>query len=135
VVFTGADGELHTLDEFKGRLVLLNLWAPWCAPCVKELPALAALQKALPRDRFAVVAVDVGRDTMTEAGAFLADHGARTLPAYLDSNTGLFRAFGAYGLPLSILIDAKGREIARAEGPADWSAPESVRYLKRLAER
>ena len=67
--------------------------------------------------------------------AFLAEHGARALPAYLDSNTSLFRSFGAYGLPLSILIDAKGREIARAEGPADWSAPESVRYLKRLATR
>ena len=77
VVFAGADGKLHTLDEFKGRLVLLNLWAPWCAPCVKELPALAALQKALPRDRFAVVAVDVGRDTVAEAGSFLAGHNAR----------------------------------------------------------
>ncbi|HEY0282518.1 MAG TPA: TlpA disulfide reductase family protein [Rhizomicrobium sp.] len=133
VVFAGADGRLHTLAEFKGRLVLLNLWAPWCAPCVKELPALAALQKALPRDRFAVVAVDVGRDTLAEAGAFLAEHDARALTAYLDSNTSLFRIFGAYGLPLSILIDAEGREIGRVEGPADWSAPDSVRYLKRLA--
>jgi thiol-disulfide isomerase/thioredoxin len=135
VVFAGADGKLHTLDEFKGRLVLLNLWAPWCAPCVKELPALAALQKALPRDRFAVVAVDVGRDSLAETGGFLAGHGAGALPAYLDSNTSLFRAFGAYGLPLSILIDAKGREIARAEGPADWSSPDSVRYMKQLAGR
>jgi thiol-disulfide isomerase/thioredoxin len=135
VVFAGADGKLHTLGEFKGRLVLLNLWAPWCAPCVKELPALAALQKALPQDRFAVVAVDVGRDTLAETGGFLTGHGAGVLHAYLDSNTSLFRAFGAYGLPLSILFDAKGREIARAEGPADWSAPESVRYLKKLAGR
>jgi thiol-disulfide isomerase/thioredoxin len=135
VVFAGVDGKLHTLAEFKGRLVLLNLWAPWCAPCVKELPALAALQKALPQERFAVVAVDVGRDTVAEAGSFLAGHNARSLPAYLDSNTSLFRAFGAYGLPLSVLIDAQGREIARAEGPADWSAPDSVRYLRRLAGR
>ena len=134
-VFSGADGKLHSLGEFKGRLVLLNLWAPWCAPCVKELPALAALQKAIPQERFAVVAVDVGRDTPQEAGGFLASHGAGALHTYLDSNTSLFRAFGAYGLPLSVLIDAKGREIARAEGPADWSAPESVRYLKRLAGR
>jgi len=135
VVFSGADGKLHSLGEFKGRVVLLNLWAPWCAPCVKELPALAALQKAVPEERFAVVAVDVGRDTVPEAGSFLASHGAGALHTYLDSNTSLFRAFGAYGLPLSVLIDAKGREIARAEGPADWSAPESVSYLKWLAER
>ena len=84
VVFAGADGKLHTLDEFKGRLVLLNLWAPWCAPCVKELPALAALQKALPQDRFAVVAVDVSRDLLEEAGGFLAAHDARALHAYLE---------------------------------------------------
>ena len=64
-----------------------------------------------------------------------AGHGAGALPAYLDSNTSLFRAFGAYGLPLSILIDAKGREIGRAEGPADWSAPESVAISKWLAGR
>ena len=135
MVFAGVDGKLHTLDEFKGRLVLLNLWAPWCAPCVKELPALAALQKAVPKGRFAVVAVDVGRDTPEEADGFLAAHNARALNAYLDSSTSLLRAFGAYGLPLSVLIDAKGREIARAEGPVDWSAPASVRYLKSLAER
>ncbi len=135
VVFADVHGNLHTLGEFKGRLVLLNLWAPWCAPCVKELPALAALQQALPKDRFAVVAVDVGRDTPEEAGGFLAAHEARALPAYLDSNTSLFRAFGAYGLPLSVLIDAKGHEIARAEGPVDWSAPQSMSYLKWLAER
>ena len=135
VVFADVHGKLHTLGEFKGRLVLLNLWAPWCAPCVKELPALAALQQALPKDRFAVVAVDVGRNTPEEAGEFLAAHEARALDAYLDSNTSLFRTFGAYGLPLSVLIDAEGREIARAEGPADWAAPDSIRYLKRLAER
>jgi thiol-disulfide isomerase/thioredoxin len=132
VVFADVHGKMHTLGEFKGRLVLLNLWAPWCGPCVKELPALAALQQALPKDRFAVVTVDVGRDTPEEAGRFLTTHNARALPAYLDSSTSLFRTFGAYGLPLSVLIDAKGREIARAEGPADWSAPQSVRYLKRL---
>ncbi len=135
VVFEGMDGAIHSLAEFKGKLVLLNLWAPWCAPCVKELPALAALQRLLPKERFTVVAVDVGRDTPPEAAAFLAAHGATALPAYRDSNSSTFRAFGAFGLPVSILIDAKGREIARALGPADWSAPDSVRYLRQLAER
>ena len=135
VVFSAADGKLHSLGEFKGRVVLLNLWAPWCAPCVKELPALAALQKAVPEERLAVVAVDVGRDTPAEAASFLAAHGAGILHTYLDSNTSLFRAFGAYGLPLTVLIDGQGREIARAEGPADWSSPDSVKYLKWLSGR
>jgi len=136
VAFTGVDGARHTLGEFRGRLVLLNLWAPWCAPCVKELPALAALQSALPPDRFAVVAVDVGhRDTPAVAGDFLKQHGAGSLKAYTDSNAAMLRAFGAYGLPVSILIDKQGRQIGRALGPAEWSAPQSVAYLTWLSER
>jgi thiol-disulfide isomerase/thioredoxin len=135
VVFTGEDGKLHALAEFRGRVVLVNLWAPWCGPCVKELPALAALQKALPREHFAVVTVDVGRDSQAEAREFLKSHGAGTLPANLDANAALLRAFGGYGLPMSILIGKDGNEIARAEGAPDWSAPESVSYLKWLAEK
>jgi thiol-disulfide isomerase/thioredoxin len=135
VVFTGEDGKLHNLAEFKGRVVLVNLWAPWCGPCVKELPALAALQKALPDGKFTVVAVDVGRDSQAEAREFLNSHGAAGLHAYLDSNAALLRAFGGYGLPMSILIGKDGNEIARAEGAPDWSAPESVSYLKWLSSR
>jgi thiol-disulfide isomerase/thioredoxin len=135
VVFEGTDGKLHGTDAFKGKLVLFNLWAPWCAPCVKELPALAALEKALPEDRFAVVAVDVGRDSAADAQAFLASHGAGALTAYHDANESVFRAYGAYGLPMSLLVDAKGQEIARSLGPADWAAPDSIAYLKYLAAR
>jgi thiol-disulfide isomerase/thioredoxin len=135
VVFTGEDGKLHNLAEFKGRLVLVNLWAPWCGPCVKELPALAALQKALPGGHFAVVTVDVGRDSQAEARDFLKSRGAGALPANLDANAALLRAFGGYGLPMSILIGKDGNEIARAEGAPDWSAPESVSYLKWLSSR
>lgn len=134
VVFADAGGKLHNLGEFRGKTVLLNLWAEWCAPCVKELPALAALQSQMPAGRFVVVPVNVGR----EGGAgqdFFKAHGAGGLKGYIDSNTSLFRSFGAYGLPMSVLIDRQGREIARAEGAADWSAPDSVAYLKRLAER
>jgi thiol-disulfide isomerase/thioredoxin len=133
-VFSGEDGKLHSLAEFKGRLVLVNLWAPWCGPCVKELPALASLQKALPGGHFAVVTVDVSRDSQAGARDFLKSHGAGTLPANVDANAALLRAFGGYGLPMSILIDKDGNEIARAEGAPDWSAPESVSYLKWLAE-
>jgi thiol-disulfide isomerase/thioredoxin len=135
VVFAGAGGTLHNLGEFKGKLVLLNLWAPWCGPCVKELPALAALEKALPGERFTVVAVDVGREGQGEAAAFLKAHGAGVLGAYVDSNASLYRAFGGYGLPVSVLIDAEGNEIARAEGPAEWSDPEAVAWIKAMAER
>lgn len=135
VVFTGAGGRIVNLHDFKGRYVLLNLWAPWCGPCVKELPALAALAKALPADRFVVVPVDVGREGQADAQEFMAGHGAGTLQTYVDSNVALMRSFGVYGLPLTILIDPEGNEIARADMPPDWAHPESVAYLRQLISR
>jgi len=132
VAFEGPGGKRLTLGEFRGRYVLLNLWATWCAPCVRELPALAALEQRVPQGRLSVVAVDVGRGTISDAAQFLKSHGAEKLDVYVDPDIALMRAFGAYGLPLSVLIDPEGREIARAVGPADWSAKDSVRYFERL---
>jgi thiol-disulfide isomerase/thioredoxin len=132
VAFSDASGGLHTLAAFKGRYVLLNLWATWCAPCVKELPALARLQAALPTARLTVITVNVGRASAADTAAFLKAHDAASLPVYLDSNIALIRAFGAAGLPLSVLIDRQGREVARASGPADWDAKSSIAYFKAL---
>lgn len=133
VAFTGADGKRHAISAFKGRYVLLNLWAVWCAPCVKELPALAKLQAGAPG--LAVVPVDVARGTPKDAASFLKEHGAASLPAYIDTDLALMRTFGAYGLPLTILIDDKGREVARAVGPCEWDAPESIAYFKALTAK
>ena len=135
VAFTGIDGAHHTLAEFKGHYVLLNLWAPWCAPCVKELPALARLQAAVPKGRLEVVPVDVARGTPADAASFLKAHGAARLPAFIDADLGMMRVFGAYGLPLTVLIDDKGREVARAVGPADWDAPDAIDYFKALTSK
>ena len=132
VAFADAAGGLHTLAAFKGRYVLLNLWATWCGPCVKELPALARLQAALPRARLTVVTVNVGRASAADTKAFLKAHDAASLPVYLDSNIALIRAFGAAGLPLSVLIDPEGREVARASGPADWDDAAAIAYFKAL---
>ena len=132
VAFSDAAGRLHTLAAFKGRYVLLNLWVTWCAPCVKELPALARLQAALPRARLLVVTVNVGRASAADTEAFLKAHDSASLPVYLDSNIALIRAFGAAGLPLSVLIDRQGREVARASGPADWDDKSAIAYFKAL---
>ncbi|MGZ5934959.1 MAG: TlpA disulfide reductase family protein, partial [Rhizomicrobium sp.] len=132
VAFTDGGGTLRPLAGFKGRYVLLNLWAPWCAPCVKELPSLARLRAAVPKDRFNVIAVDVGRGTPADARSFLDAHGAKALDTYVDSNLALLRAFGAFGLPLTVLIDPQGREIGRALGPAAWDTPESIDYFRAL---
>jgi len=135
VAFMGGDGRTHTLKEFRGRYILLNLWAVWCAPCVKELPALAKLQSALPPGKMEVVAVDVARGTPKDAADFLKSHSATALTPYIDPNLTLMRAFGAYGLPMTVLIDDKGNQVAHAMGPAEWDAPESIDYFKALSAK
>jgi thiol-disulfide isomerase/thioredoxin len=132
VAFSDAGGNRIALSQLRGRYVLLNLWAPWCAPCVRELPALARLQSSLPHDRFSVIAVDVGRGTASEARSFLDAHGSKALATYVDSNLALLRAFGAFGLPLTILVDPRGREIGRALGAATWDSPEALDYFRAL---
>jgi thiol-disulfide isomerase/thioredoxin len=132
VAIGDAAGARVSLASFKGRYVLLNLWAPWCAPCVKELPALARLKAAVPKDRLSVIAVDVGRGTAADARSFLDGHDAKALDTYVDSNIAVLTAFGAYGLPLTVLIDPQGREVGRAVGPAQWDSPEAIAWFKTL---
>lgn len=133
VAIADASGARLSLGSFKGKYVLLNLWATWCGPCVKELPALAKLKSAAAGANFAVVAVDVGRNTTGEARAFLDTHDAKALDTYVDSNIALLRAFNAFGLPLTVLIDPQGREIGRAVGPAQWDSKDAIEYFKALA--
>jgi thiol-disulfide isomerase/thioredoxin len=130
VGFSQAGGKRDALASFQGHFVLLNLWATWCGPCVGELPQLAKLSSAFPG--LTVVAVNVGRDNAAETAAFLKSHGAAKLAVYVDSDSALLRAFETSGLPLSVLLDPKGREIARAVGPCEWGTAASVAYLRAL---
>lgn len=131
VTFTDTSGHMHNLREFRGHYVLLNLWATWCAPCVRELPSLSRLQEKAGTKTVEVVPVNVGRGTATETAAFLKRHHAN-LPVYLDTKSAFLRAFGAFGLPLTVLIDPQGREIARASGAVVWDAKDSISYFRVL---
>ena len=122
------------LASLMGQPVLLNLWASWCAPCVKELPALARLQHVMG-SRIKVLAVDVGRDQARDAQAFLEGHQARELQVFLDPDRSAMRALQATGLPLSVLFDADGHEIARALGAVDWDSPAGLAWFEQLANR
>ncbi len=127
--FIDQTGTRHALEAFRGRYVLLNLWATWCGPCVNELPSLARLAKFAPGLK--VLAVD-WREKPAAVDAFLKSHDAGSLPTLVDDTGAMMRGVGAYGLPMTVLIDPKGNIIAKAAGPADWGTPESVDYFKKI---
>ena len=126
VEFIDADGETVTIADFAGTPVLLNLWASWCAPCVKELPTLAALDRA-----GAVQVLAVSQDSGPHASvrAFLAKLEVDGLGAYQDSAMGLSGALGAQVLPTSVLYDADGQEVWRYTGDLDWTGAEASKLL------
>jgi thiol-disulfide isomerase/thioredoxin len=135
VAFTDGNGKRHLLSEFRGHYVLLNLWATWCAPCVKELPALQRLQDGMAGSNFVIVPVNVGRADALDTAKFLTAHDAGKLSVNVDTTLALMRTLHVYGLPVTVILDPKGREIARAEGPAVWDDPEAVAYFKDLSAR
>jgi thiol-disulfide isomerase/thioredoxin len=129
--FTDAAGTRHALSALKGRWVLVNMWATWCAPCVAELPALAQLKSAVPG--LTVIAVDLTHnDKPADSDKVLRAHHAGSLGAFADTDVAMMSAFTVAGLPTTVLIDPTGKVLYRAEGPAQWSAPESVDYFKDL---
>ncbi len=127
VSFTDAAGTRHALSSYKGKYVLLNMWATWCVPCVAELPALTKLQAAAPN--ITILAVNMDRGQVDAAG-FLKSHNAASLGSLRDTDIALMRNFGAFGLPTTVLIDPKGNVVGRAEGPAEWASPDSIAYCK-----
>lgn len=132
--FVDKAGNEVNLADFKGRYVLVNLWATWCGPCITELPSLARLNAALPQDRITVVPVDVlERLDAEKVSEFLAMHNAGALPVYIDRAYSVQRGFVANELPLTVLIDDKGRIIARAAGAQEWDHPDAVAYLKAVS--
>jgi len=130
IAFQDASGQPLDLGAFRGKVVLLNLWATWCAPCVTEMPALDRLQGALGAADFEVLALSLDRAGAEKAKAFLAQLGIGKLGFYIDPSMKAARALGAQGLPVSILIDRQGREIGRLTGPAEWDAPEAQALIK-----
>jgi thiol-disulfide isomerase/thioredoxin len=128
--FADAGGNPKSLTDFKGKVVLLNIWATWCVPCREEMPALDKLETKLGGKDFAVIAVNIDKDGAEKAGAFLKETGASNLALYTDPPGKLFSIVKAVGMPTTLLIDREGREIARLVGPADWVSPEAVAVIE-----
>lgn len=128
--FKGGDGKDLTLADFKGKAVLFNLWATWCVPCRKEMPALDALQKAKGGADFEVVAVNIDTGSDEKPQAFLSEIGIASLGYYRDASMGVFNAVKkeglAIGLPATLLFDAEGCLTAAMNGPAEWAGADAL---------
>src|SRR5579859_544327 len=132
--FEDGTGRPHLLADFKGKVVLLSLWATWCAPCREELPALDRLQAAAGGPHFEVLALSVDQQGSEVARKFFADAGVKWLALYVDRSAQAAFKLGVPGLPATFLVDADGRELGRHLGPVKWDAPEIVEELRRRAE-
>jgi len=130
LTFTGRDGAAKQLSDFRGKLVLVNLWATWCVPCVEEMPALDRLQAKLRPD-LTIIAISQDRRGAEVVEPFLARTGIKHLGIYLDPKSAATNAFHAQGLPTSILIGADGLIRGKLEGAAKWDEAAMVAVLQR----
>ena len=131
-VFVTADGASHHLADFKGRGMVVNMWATWCAPCVAEMPSLEVLSKALAPQDIAVLPLSSDRGGADTVSAWYQAHGITALPVLLDPRGAAARAFDARGIPTTVVINTKGQVVARLEGAADWSAPDAQTLIRAL---
>jgi len=130
--FADSEGRAHGLAEFKGRVVVLNVWATWCVPCRTEMPALDRLQASLGGPEFAVVPISIDRGGAAKVAGFYSDIGIQNLAIYVDASGNALRDIGAVGLPTTLILDRAGREIGRIVGPAEWDDPAIVELLRRV---
>ena len=130
LTFLDAQGSELSLADFRGKVVILNLWATWCAPCRREMPSLDRLQAAHGEDGLLVLPLSLDRGEIDKVEAFYEEVGLPNLGIYHDPKAAAGRAFGAYGLPTTIVIDREGREIGRLLGPAEWDSDEALALVQ-----
>jgi thiol-disulfide isomerase/thioredoxin len=133
LAFKDGAGHDRTLDDWRGRTVLLNLWATWCVPCRKEMPALDALQADLGGPQFDVVAVNIDTRNPAKPLAFLKEVGITHLAYYSDPSATVYEnlktAGKAFGMPTTLLVDRSGCEIGTMAGPAEWASDDGVKLV------
>ena len=129
ITFDDAEGQARKLADFKGKVLLVNIWATWCGPCRKEMPALDRLQAHLGGSDFKVIPVSIDRGGMEAIRKFYSEIGVHNLAMYIDLPGQVLRQTRALGLPTTLLIDRSGQEIGRVIGPAEWDAPEITEFL------
>lgn len=135
ISFADEQGRARSLSNFKGKVVVLNVWATWCVPCRTEMPTLDRLQAALDGSDFEVVPLSIDRGGLDVVSKFFTEIGISHLAKYTDTSGQVLRGVGAVGLPTTLIIDRTSNEIGRVVGPAEWNAPEVIELLKSVIAR
>ncbi|MDH4570501.1 TlpA family protein disulfide reductase [Pseudomonas sp. BN414] len=130
--FIDGGGKPLSLADFRGKVVLLNLWATWCVPCRQEMPTLDRLQAKLGGSDFQVVALSLDQGGLPVVRDFYREIGIQHLPVYLDEHMQAIQSLGAFGLPVTLLLDREGREIGRKAGAAEWDSPEVIEFVQEV---
>lgn len=130
ISFVDADGQQRTLKQYLGSVVVLNLWASWCAPCTAELPSLDALAAKVAGQGIVVLALSSDHGGAMAVRKFYQDHGIKTLPILLDPEGAALHALGVQGIPATFLIGRDGLERASIEGAADWATAAAISRIK-----
>lgn len=132
IAFLDPDGKEHRLQDYAGKVVMVNFWATWCAPCREEMPSLDKLQVDMGGDEFEVLTIATGRNPLPSINKFYEETGIKNLPILTDARQQLARAMGVVGMPVTVLIDQEGKERARLIGGADWSSEASKQVIREL---
>jgi thiol-disulfide isomerase/thioredoxin len=134
LAFHDASGQPVTLARWRGRTVLLNLWATWCVPCRKEMPALDALEQRLGGPGFEVVAINIDTRDAEKPKAWLKEVGVEKLAYYADPSAKVFQDLKeigrAFGMPTTLLVDKQGCEIGSVAGPAEWASDDAIKLIQ-----
>lgn len=129
LAFVDASGAQLTLENFRGRYAIVNIWATWCPPCREEMASLDRLSALLPKDRIEVVPVSIDEAGIPVIRSFYAENKLTQLSIFNDTSGKIQSSLQVVGIPTTLLIDPDGREIGRMIGPAEWDAPESLRHI------
>ena len=125
----GDDKPMH-LSDLNGQARLINLWATWCVPCVKEMPSLDQLQAEMPRGRFLVIPISLDGPSKPKVAPFYKEQKLNNLGIFYDKGRKAMSVLNVSLLPTSILVDPAGRELGRLEGDADWDTPEGIALMR-----
>jgi thiol-disulfide isomerase/thioredoxin len=134
LTFLDGEGNEVSLADFRGDVVVLNLWATWCAPCRREMPSLDRLQAELGDDGLRVIALSLDRGDVAKVRDFFAELGIANLSIYQDPKAAVGRELDALGLPTTIVIDRAGQEVGRLLGPAEWDSADAIALLRTLID-